>query len=86
MRSTIALDKIDLDCAETVKAKPIGNGSVFITYSNTIKFSVKYLDNSGYIINQRQNNVKEQAVTCFKNWEDPKNLSRLGKLLIKMIY
>ena len=52
MRSTIALDKIDLDCAETVKAKPIGNGSVFITYSNTINVDSEYLDNIGYLINK----------------------------------
>ena len=43
MRSTIALDKIDLDCAETVKDKPTVNGSVFITYSNTVNFAIEWL-------------------------------------------
>ena len=36
MRSTIALDKLDLVCAETIKAKPDGNYSVFITYSERL--------------------------------------------------
>ena len=36
--------------AETVKSKPTGNDSVFITYSSTINFSVKWLGNSGYLI------------------------------------
>ena len=36
MRSTIALDKLDLVCAETIKAKPDENYSVFITYSEKL--------------------------------------------------
>ena len=41
--SAIALDKITLDCAENVKAKPAGNDLGFITYSNTINFLVNGL-------------------------------------------
>ena len=52
MSSAIALDKIDLDCAENVKAKPTGDYSGFITYSNTMIFCGKLLYNSGYIITQ----------------------------------
>ena len=58
MRSAIALDKFDLDCAENVKAKPAEKDSIFITYSNTIVFSIKWLDNSGYLITQWQRLVK----------------------------
>ena len=50
MRSDIALDKVDLECAETVKSKPAGNDSDFITYSNTINFASKWSDKSGYLI------------------------------------
>ena len=39
LRSEIALDKFDLECAETVKYKPTVNDSCFITYSNTFNFS-----------------------------------------------
>ena len=37
--SVLALDKVDLVCAETIKAKPTVNNSGFITYSNQIYFS-----------------------------------------------
>ena len=47
MGSLIALYNIDIDCAENVKVKPTGSYSGFITYSNTINFAVKWLDNSG---------------------------------------
>ena len=40
LRSEITLDKVDLECAYTVKYKPTGNNSVFINYSNTIYFLV----------------------------------------------
>ena len=36
----ITLDKINLECAENVKAKPTGKDSGFITYSNTTHFLV----------------------------------------------
>ena len=36
LRSELSLDKVHLVSKETVKAKPTVNGSVFITYSNTI--------------------------------------------------
>ena len=52
LRSEITLDKVDLDYSETVKARPTVNDSGFITYSNTIIFSSKWLDNSGYLITQ----------------------------------
>ena len=40
MFPAIALDKINLDFAESVKAKPTVNDSGFITHSNTINFMV----------------------------------------------
>ena len=54
MRSEIALDNVNLECAAIVKAKPTGNDSGFIKYSNTINFNSKWLDKSGYLINQWQ--------------------------------
>ena len=62
LRSAIALDKIDLECAENVKAKPTGNDSGFIAYSNTINVAIKSLYKSVYLITQR----------CFKYWEEQK--------------
>ena len=50
--SEISIDKVDLECAETVKSKPTKNDSGFINYSSTIIFSGIWLDNSGYIIIQ----------------------------------
>ena len=44
------MDKVDIECVGTVKAKPTGNDSGFITYSNRINFDSKWLDNSGYLI------------------------------------
>ena len=41
LRSAISLDKVEFECAETVKAKPTRNDSGFITYSNTINFASK---------------------------------------------
>ena len=58
LRSAIALNKVDLECAENVRAKPTGNNLSFITYSNTIDFSGIWLDNSDYIVNKLQNIVK----------------------------
>ena len=43
-RSLIALNKVNLDFAETVKAKPTRNDLGFITYSNTINFQVNGLN------------------------------------------
>ena len=50
MYSAITLNKVGLECAETVKYKPTENYSGFISYPNTINFVIKWLDNSGYII------------------------------------
>ena len=52
LRSTIALEKVNLDCSETVKSKPTRNDSGFIISSNTINFDSKWLYNSGYLLNQ----------------------------------
>ena len=68
----MALDKVDLEFEETVKVKPTGNDSGFITYSNTINFASKWLDTSGYIINQLNILVKEQVITWIKIWKEPK--------------
>ena len=53
-----ALDKFDLERADTIKAKPTLNDSGFITYSNTIKLSIKFFESSGYLITQLQKLVK----------------------------
>ena len=46
MLSAIALNKIDLDCAENVKYKTTDNGSGFIIYSDTISISInKQIEN-----------------------------------------
>ena len=50
LHSVIELDKVDLECAETVKAKPTRNYSDFITYSNKIYFYDIWLDNIVYLI------------------------------------
>ena len=68
----MALDKVDLEFEETVKVKPTGNDSGFITYSNTINFASKWLDTSGYILNQLNILVKEQVITWIKIWKEPK--------------
>ena len=49
---------VDLECAETVKAKPTGNYTCFINYSNKINFSGKWLYKSDYIITQWQKLAK----------------------------
>ena len=72
MRSAISLDKVNLEYAETVKDKPTGKDTDFVTYSNTINFVIKWLDNNGYLRTQWESLVKEQAITCFKNWKEPK--------------
>ena len=56
--SEIALDKIDLECAATFKAKPTKNYLGFIIYSNAINFDITWLDSSGYIITQWQKSPK----------------------------
>ena len=43
----------------TIKAKPSGKYSGSITYLNTIHFDGIWLDNSGYLITQWQEFVKE---------------------------
>ena len=40
LRSAIILGKVDLECVETVNAKPTGNNLGFTTTSNTINFWV----------------------------------------------
>ena len=50
LRSSTALDKVGLDSAGTVRAKPTVKYSGFITYSNTINFASKWSDKSGYLI------------------------------------
>ena len=47
--SEILLNKVYLECSETVKSKPTGNGSGFITYSNTINVSGTWLGKIGNI-------------------------------------
>ena len=50
--SKIILDKVDLECAGTVKDKPTGIIQVLLPTQHTINFSSEWLDNSGYLITQ----------------------------------
>ena len=52
LRSGIVFYRINFQCAEIVKNKSTGNDSDFSTYSNTIIFASKWLENSGYMITQ----------------------------------
>ena len=52
LRSEITLNKVYLECEDTVKSKPNGNDSDFITYWKKTNFTGKWLNNSGYIITQ----------------------------------
>ena len=74
------MDKIDLECAETVKAKPTVNDSGFIAYSNTINFSSKWLDKSVYLITQWILFVNEEAITWSKKTEITKKVIKVGKI------
>ena len=73
MRSVIALYKVYLACSETDKSKPTGNGSGFITYSSMIYFSGIWLDKSGYLITQWQENVKNRLPHSSKIGENKKS-------------
>ena len=66
MCSDISLGKVDLVCAEIFKAKPIVNGSGFVTYLNIIHFCGVWLDNSGYLMTQWNFCVKQLAYSWFK--------------------
>ena len=72
MSSAIVLDKIDIDCTENIKAEPTVDDSGFIIYSNTIKFSGKWLDNSGYLINKRHFFLKNRLSYGSNVLEEPK--------------
>ena len=76
--SSIALDKVDLVCIETDKAKPTENDSGFITYSNTVYFSAIWLDKNGYLITQWGKMWKTGCLMA-KNWEEQKVL-KVGKI------
>ena len=78
--SEIALDKVDLECAETVQTKPTGNYSGFISYSNTINFSSKWLNNSGYLITRWKIIVKGQAVLWLKHFGIIKKVTKVGEI------
>ena len=82
MYSDILLYKVDLVCAESVKAKPTINYSGLITYPNTIFFSGIWLGNSGYLITQSQYIVKNRLPHGSKFGEE-KESPRLVKLVIK---
>ena len=57
-------------CEETVKDKPTGNDSVFITYSNKIHFFCIWLDNSDYLITQKNFFYKKSLSNGSKHWEE----------------
>ena len=81
------MDKVNPECAETVKAKPTGNNSGFITYSNTINVATKWLDRSGYLIIQwRKIGKKTGYHMVQKIWKESKKLSSSVKLVKNMTY
>ena len=84
MRSEIKLDKVDLVWAETFKAKPTGNDSVFITYTNTIYFVVIRLNKSGYIINQWWGCEKHSVSFIAQKLGITKQFIEVGKFLLKI--
>ena len=59
MSSKTALNQVNMVYSVTIKAKPSGKYSGSITYSNTIHFDGIWFDNSGYLITQWQEFVKE---------------------------
>ena len=71
MSSAISLDKLYMVFAETIKCKPTGHDSYFITYSNTI-----------YVFGI----IVKTVFSWFRNWRGKKESSRLGKLVLKMTY
>ena len=80
MCSAITLDKVDLVCAETIKNKPTGNHSGFITYSNKIYFSGIWLYNSGYIITQWIVLVERKFCLMVQNIRNEKKILKVGKI------
>ena len=72
LHSEITLDKVDLEFAQTIKYKPTANDSYFITYSNIINFSSKWLDTSGYLITQCKIGKITGYHMVLKHWEEPK--------------
>ena len=74
------MNKVDLECAETVKAKPTGNSSGFNTYSNTINVACIWLDKSVYLIIQWKKMVNKQAFSCFQKLAIIKKLIKVGKI------
>ena len=84
IHSSFTLDKVDLECVETVKPKPNRNGSGFITYSNTIIFASKWLDSSGYIITQWENVGKRIGYHMVQKLGITKKVIKFGKLVKKM--
>ena len=80
LSSEIALDKEDFECAGTVKDKPAGNDSGFITYSNTINSTSKWLDNSGYLITQLAKIGKIKGYHMVQKLGRTKKLIKVGKI------
>ena len=78
--SEIALYQVDLECAETFKSNSTVNGSVFITYSNTINFSGEWLDKSGCLITQWQYSMKNRLSHGSKKLGISKKMINVGKI------
>ena len=78
--SAIALYKVDLDFAATVKAKPTGNDSGFITYSNKINVTSKLLNNSVCLITQWHKLSKEQAILWYLKLGRTKKAIKVGNI------
>ena len=57
--------------SETVKSKPTGENSGFITYSNKIYFYSIWLDKSRYLITQCQKIYEKKRLSHGStNWEE----------------
>ena len=66
---------------EIGKAKPAGNDSGFIKYSNTIFFPVIWLDNCGYLITQRKKFLSRQDSSWLKKLGRTKRLPKVENLV-----
>ena len=79
-------NKVNLQCAETVIAKPTGNDSGFITYSITINFAIKWLVSSGYLIIQLSKIGKRTGYHMVQKIRKNKKTIKVGEISEKMTY
>ena len=72
------MNKVDLDCSGTIKTKPSEKKSGSITYSKTINFSGIWLYNSGYLLTQQGQIVKNRLACGSKFWQE--QIIKVGKI------